>query len=200
LSILSASHHRSTGAVKHRYHALMSERLVFKPAVQALLINGLADCMTPEVRGQLHALGFDFDKLLPGYPYPLWERAIDLVTTTLFPDLERPEAQSELGRRLAIASAEANPVSKRLLPLMRLMGVSRAVKRALSHTTEVNFNVVSFSDESAGSLTVHMSDVGAIPHFARGSIIGLGELLGTPLRAQLLRFDAPQATYVVEWG
>jgi uncharacterized protein (TIGR02265 family) len=177
-----------------------SERLVFKPAVQALLINGLADRMTPAVRRALNTLGFDLDKLLPGYPYALWERAVDLVASSLFPELESDEAQAELGRRLAVASADINPVSKRLLPLMRLMGTSRALKRAMSHATEVNFNAVTFSAEGAGSLTVHMSDVGAIPDFARGTIVGLGELLGTHLRTRLLDFVPPRATYLVEWG
>lgn len=176
-----------------------NEKLVFKPAVQALFVAGLADRMTPAFTVTLKAIGIDLARLLPGYPYELWERALEATAKELFAQLGRPEALLELGRRLALASVEANPTGKVLLPLMRVMGTSRAVKRALTHGTEVNYNVVTFGEEQPRSMLVHMSYVGSVPDVARGGIVGLGEALGTSLRATTIKHEAPRATYLVEW-
>ena len=76
-------------AVAERLAKMTGEnRLMFAPVLEALLIRGLADRMTDTFRARLLALGINLEKLLPGYPYALWETAV-LEAVTLLPELAR---------------------------------------------------------------------------------------------------------------
>ena len=86
------------------------KRLMFAPVLEALLIRGLADRMTDTFRARLLALGINLEKLLPGYPYELWETAV-LEAVTLLPELARDAALEELGRRMVTATIDASPVA-----------------------------------------------------------------------------------------
>lgn len=174
------------------------EKLIFRPVIEALFVVGLADRMTPALSAQLKALGIDLQRLVPGYPYEAWEKAVQ-ASAALFPELEPREAIAEAGRRMVVATIEANPVGKHLLPLLKVMGIGRALRRAYSRTTEGNFNKITFGEESAKSLEIHMSFVGQIPDLARGSIVGLGEMLGARLRPSTAAYEPPRATFKVEW-
>ena len=175
-----------------------SDKLIFHPTVDALLVRGLNDRMTPDFRAKLATLGFDLDKVLPGYPYEKWEQAI-LAATSLFPELKRAEALEALGARLLKASLESS-VSSKLLPLLRVLGVTRALKRALKSGTGENFNIVSFGNETSTSLEISMSFVGTIPEFALGSMKSLPPILGGKnVRGQVMNYANPGATYLLEW-
>lgn len=174
------------------------EKLIFRPVIEALFVRGLSDRMTPAFRARLKNLGIDLDKLLPGYPYAAWEQAVQ-STATLFPEMESTDALAESGRRMVVATIQDNPVGKHLLPLLKLLGTGRALRRAYSRTTEGNFNTITFGTETPRSLEIHMSFVGQIPEFARGSIVGLGEMLGATLRPHTTSYEAPRVTYRVEW-
>lgn len=178
--------------------AVADEKLIFRPVIEALFVEGLADRMTPAFRAQLKTLGVDLERLRPGYPYADWERAVESIPQ-LFPELERPEAIAEAGRRMTVATIERNPVGKHLMPLLKMMGTGRALRRAYSRTGEGNFNLITFGAESPKSLEIQMSFVGAIPDLARGSIVGVGQMLGAPVRSKTVQYEAPAATFLVEW-
>lgn len=173
------------------------EKLVYKPSFEALII-GVSDRATPAFRDELSSFGVSIDRLLPGYPYEKFEKTV-LAASKLFTELEQSEAIAEVGRRLCLATIDANPVGKTLLPLLKLMGTTRALKRAYSRSTAENYNVVTFGAESPKSLVMHMSDVGGIPDMARGSILGMGEAIGVKLRAKITAFVAPMVSYLIEW-
>ena len=75
------------------------EKLIFRPVIEALFIGGLGDRMTPAFKAQLKGLGVDLAKLVPGYPYATWEKAVQL-TPGLFPELSTDQALVEGGRRM----------------------------------------------------------------------------------------------------
>lgn len=175
----------------------VEEKLVYKPVFEAFF-DGLGDRATPAFRDELKALGLSREKLLPGYPYDTWEKAV-LAGAKLFADLAQEHAIGEVGRRMCLATIDASPVGKTLLPLLKLMGVVRALKRVYSKSTSENYNVVTFGPETPKSLVMHMSYVGRIPDMARGSILGMGQAMGIPLRAKTIEFTAPKATYLIEW-
>ena len=177
---------------------MAEQKLIYRPVIEALFVVGLADRLTPDYRARLTKLGINLDKLLPGYPYEAWEEAV-LSTASLFPELETEPAIAEVGRRMVAATVEGNPVGKRLLPLLKMLGVGKALKRAYGRTTEGNFNTVSFGIETPKSLEIHMSFVGKIPEFARGSIVGMGQMLGAPLRPVTTAYTEPKATFTVGW-
>ncbi len=175
------------------------EQLIFRPVIEQLFVLGLADRMTPTFRAQLKKCGVDLDRLVPGYPYADWERAVQTIPS-LFPELERSDALHEAGRRMTVATIESNPVGKRLLPLLKVMGIGRALRRAYSRTTEGNFNVITFGAETPKSLEIQMSFVGAIPDLARGSIVGVGQMLGaTNLRSTTVKYEQPAAVFRADW-
>jgi uncharacterized protein (TIGR02265 family) len=173
------------------------EKLVYAPVFSALA-KGLGERLTPAFAGELKSFGVNLDKLLPGYPYPTFEATV-LAAAKLYADRERPEAIAEVGRVLCLATIDSNPVGKHLLPLLKVMGTGRALKRVYSKSTGENYNQVTFGAETPKSLEMSMSDVGNIPDMARGSILGMGDAMGIPLRARIVAFAAPKVTYRVEW-
>ncbi len=176
------------------------QKLIFKPVMEALFISGLGDRSTAHFRARLVKLGITVEKLLPGYDYAVWEAGV-IESVSLFPELSRTAALEELGRRMVKANIDANPVGKTLLPLLRLMGLGRAMKRSLSRGSNENFNVVTFGAETPQSLEVLMSFVGKIPEFALGTLLGLATELGAKnARGQLMRSANDGAAYFIEWG
>lgn len=158
----------------------------------------MRDRATPAFREELARLGVHVDRLLPGYPYEKFEKSA-LAASRLFPELEPDAAMAEVGRRLCLANVDASPVGKTLLPLLKLMGTGRALRRVYSKSTGENYNVVTFGAETPKSLVMHMSDVGNIPDMARGSIFGMGDAMGIKLRAKITAFVAPMVSYLIEW-
>ena len=176
------------------------QKLIFKPVVEALFVSGLKDRTTPEFEARLLKAGLNLQKLLPGYDYAVWEAGV-LECVPLFPELDRPAALEELGRRMVKATIDASPVGKSLLPVLRLLGVTRAMKRSLSWGASENFNIVTFGAESTHSLEVLMSFVGKIPEFALGTLTGLAHGLGAKeVRGRIAKYEREAATYLIEWS
>lgn len=176
-----------------------SERLVFRQAVEALFVIGLADRMNVAVQNAIATRGIDVTRLLPGYEHSVWEGAI-LEAVALFPELSRKDALFELGKRLARSSIRQNPVAATLMPLLRVMGTAKALRRTLKSGAAENYNQVTFSNEGPKSLDVTMSFVGTIPDFVSGTQLALLEALGAKGgRVTVAAFEAPAATYHLEW-
>ena len=176
------------------------EKLIFQPVIEAMFVAGLKDRMTDPFRARLKVLGIAVEKIRPAYPYEIWENAL-LEAVTLFPELQKGEALEELGRRLVSATIDAHPVGKTLLPMLRVLGISRAIKRTLKNGASENFNVATFGAETSTSLVVHMSDVGRIPEYAMGTLAGLAGHVGAKnVRATIESYTPPTATYLLEWS
>lgn len=176
------------------------QKLIFKPVMEAMFVAGLKDRMTPAFQARLLKLGVNTEKLLPGYDYAIWEMGV-LDAVSLFPDLQRSAALEELGRRMVKATIDASPVGKSLMPVLKLLGTTRAMKRSLSRGSSENFNVVTFGAETPHSLEVLMSFVGKIPEFALGTLTGLAaELSSKAIRGRVQKYENEGATYLIEWG
>ncbi len=179
---------------------MASQRLVFKQVFEHLFLHGLADRLTNEVRTKLTERGVDLGKLLPGYDFEVWEASV-LEATALFPELSKADALTELGKRLARASIEQNPVGASLMPILRVLGTGKALRRSLKRSNGENYNVVTFGAETSTSLEVSMSDVGTIPEFVRGSMIVLLQALGAKgVQVSILAHQAPAASFLAQWG
>lgn len=175
------------------------QKLIFKPVMEALFVQGVSDRATPAYRARLTKLGINVEKLLPGYDYAVFEAGI-IESVSLFPELSREKALYELGRRMVTANIDANPVGKSLMPVLKLLGLTRALKRTLARRGNENFNVVSFGAESPTSLEVLMSFVGMVPEFAQGTLHGLAVALGgRGVNAHLLKSEGSSAKYRLEW-
>jgi uncharacterized protein (TIGR02265 family) len=174
-------------------------KLIFKPVFEAFLA-GLGELVTPAYRASLLARGVNTAKLLPGYDYAVWEQTV-IDAVPLLGALDRATALEDLGQRMVRATIDASPVAKSLMPVLKVLGVTRAVKRSLSRSTSENFNRVTFGAESPNSIEVIMSFVGKIPEFALGTCTGLVVQLGAKnVRGRVLTYENEAATYLLEWG
>ena len=174
-------------------------KLIFKPVLEAMYVHGLSDRMTPAFRAKLTSLGINLDKLLPGYAYEVWERSL-LEAVHLFPELDAKAALTELGRRMCVATIEHIPGASTLMPMLRVLGITRAIKRALKLGAAENFNQVTYGAETPKSLEVKMTFVGTIPDFVKGSQLGLLPFFGAKNGAcRITHVEGPAATYVLTW-
>jgi len=175
------------------------QRLVFRHVIEALFVHGLADRMTPDFQARLAAKGLDLRKVLPGYDFEVWEAAI-LEAVSLFPELSKADALVELGRRLAQRSIDASPVAATLMPLLRVLGTAKALKRSLKANPGENYNQTTFDNETSTSLEVTMSHVGVVPEFVKGTQITLLKALGAKGgRCTIVTRAPPAATFLLEW-
>jgi uncharacterized protein (TIGR02265 family) len=174
-------------------------RLIFKPVFEAMYVHGLTDRITPQFKLELATLGVNVDRLLPGYPYDVWERSV-LAAVQLFPELDPKAALTELGRRMCTATIEHIFGGTTVLPMLRVLGITRAIKRALKLGAAENFNDITYGAETPKSLEVKMSFVGTIPDFVKGSQLGLLPFFGAKNGAcRITHVDGPAATYVLTW-
>ncbi len=124
-----------------------------------------------------------------------------IESISLFPELSREAALHELGKRMVNANIDANPVGKTLMPVLRLLGLARAIKRTLTRGSNENFNLATFPAEGPQSLDVNMSFVGTVPEFAQGTLAGLATALGgKSVTVELLKVENSAATYRVHWA
>lgn len=174
------------------------QMIMFSTAVVNLFGKGLKDIETPAFHAELKKLGIDLDKPLPGYPFDLWERALEL-TAPLFPGLSPEALHEELGKR-TVDGSMANPILKAVLTAVGVIGVTRALKRITSRSGAHSTNVITFGEETKNSLVLSSTHAGTMPHYGVGSYKALVGLLGgkNP-RAEVLSFNAPKATWLVEW-
>jgi uncharacterized protein (TIGR02265 family) len=104
-----------------------SERLVFTPSVEGLLVKGLS--LGPEVRAELRALGIDLDRpLLPAYPAALWHEALHLVARRVYPTLGLPEAYLRMGACTVYGLGDTL-LGKAMLAMVKLVGPRRMLLR-----------------------------------------------------------------------
>lgn len=177
---------------------MADERLIYAAGITGLFKEGLKDVSTPAFVQQLKTLGIDLDKVLPGYPIELWERALE-ATAPLFPSLAPEARHIELGRR-AVLGSTSSPILKAVLAVVGMIGTARALKRITARSGAQNTSVITFGEETKNSLVLNSSWVGATPHFSIGSFTALAELLGgkNP-RGKLLAQQGTAASYLVEW-
>jgi uncharacterized protein (TIGR02265 family) len=173
---------------------------MYRSIFESLFIHGLKAEQTPALRAQLKALGVDLDKLLPGYEYPVWERAA-LAALSCFPQLSRGEGLMLLGRRTVAGSLEVNPLSRAGLKVLSLLGVTRAMKRAFGKDPSQTVSRATFGAESPTSLEVTFSQVGTIPEFSLGSLLEVAETLGArDAQGHLVaHHDDGRAQYELAW-
>jgi uncharacterized protein (TIGR02265 family) len=87
------------------------------------------------------------------------------------------------------------------MPMLRVLGTTRAIKRALKRGTSENFNQVTFGAESAKSLEVKMSFVGTIPDFVKGTQLGLLPFFGAKTgTCELVKLENSAATFLLAWS
>lgn len=147
------------------------ERLVFSNSVEALLLRGVGNKMTPELEEGLQGLGFDLRKpLLPAYPLDKWQDAVDLVARSLYPDLPMNEAQWKLGESTVIGFEETM-LGKAMVALSKLIGPRRALLRfpTMSRSSN-NYSSMSAKEVSPSDFEMTCQPYVGWPEFIQGCL------------------------------
>lgn len=177
---------------------MAEELLIYPVAVTGLFCEGLKDVETPEFRRQLKATGIDPSKPLPGYPYSLWEDALEL-TAPLFPSLTPEQRHEELGRRTVVGST-SNPIVRAVMSIAGIIGTTRALKHLIGRSGAHNSNPVTFGAESPTMVVVNTAAAGRMPSFSVGSFKELARMLGgANPRCTIVSSTPFAASYLVEW-
>jgi uncharacterized protein (TIGR02265 family) len=175
-----------------------SEALIFNGVVEAAFVRGLADRLTPEVKVRFNEVGINLDRLLPGYPFPIWDAGLR-VAATLFPELDQEAAIREVGRRF-LAEGRHRRQLELAAPVFRLLGIHRALQRILGRQMGDNVNKLSYTELDPKTAQMEMSYVGTHPEFSQGTFILLIEILGGKnVTVKIVARTPPSATFWLHW-
>lgn len=147
------------------------ERLVFAPSVEALLLRGVGNQLTPTVHEQLRQVGIDLARpLLPAYPSDTWQAAVTVVARALYPGLPMAEAQWKLGES-TVYGWEQTVIGKAMITFSRLLGPKRVLMRfpTMSRSSN-NFSSMSVRELGPQDLEAVIEPYVGWPEYTQGCL------------------------------
>ena len=156
---------------------IKSERLVFSPSIEGLLLKGLE--IPPGLRAELRALGIDLDRpLLPAYPAELWHRALHLVAQRLYPELGFAEAYRKMGER-TVYGLEATLLGKAMIAMAKLVGPRRTLLRLPNSVKSgLNFAQLEAKELAPNTFVLTSQPYMGYGEFMQGSVSAAIDLTG----------------------
>ncbi len=155
------------------------ERLVFSPSVEALLVRGVGDRMTPQLQERLRALGIDVGKpLLPAYPLDKWQEAVDAVAAALYPGVAMKEAQWKLGES-TVLGFEKTMLGKAMVGVSRVIGPRRALLRfpSMSRSSN-NYSTMTANEVAPGNIEMVCDPYVGWPEYVQGCLHAVMQMCG----------------------
>jgi uncharacterized protein (TIGR02265 family) len=179
------------------------ERLVFASSVESLLVQGLKDKLSPQLVAELRQEGIDLTRpLLPAYSSAAWNRALDRVATSIYPELSRGEAQFRLGQQ-TVFGLDNTLIGRASVALAKLVGPRRALLRvphnARNNATGIDMTV---RDLDAGSMEIVANGFLGEPEFLQGALAATVVVAGgKDPQVEILEFDRAKelARFRVRW-
>ena len=155
------------------------ERLIFSPSVEALLIRGVGDQLTDELRAEVREMGIDLSRpLLPAYSTAVWNRVVDHIATSLHPELSMSEAQYELGQS-TVYGFERTTLGKAMVAVSKLIGPRRALLRfAGSSRSSNNYSSMEAREISPNEIEMIACPFEGDSEYVRGCLCALIDLTG----------------------
>lgn len=155
------------------------ERLVFSPSVEALLIRGVGEQLTDEMREQVREMGIDLSRpLLPAYSTGVWNRVVDHIAVSLHPDRPMAEAQYALGQS-TVYGFERTTLGKAMVAVSKLIGPRRALLRfAGSSRSSNNYSSMEAREISPNEIEMIANPFEGDPEYVRGCLCALIDLTG----------------------
>lgn len=175
------------------------ERLVFSPSVEALLIRGVGDRLTDEMRAQVKELGIDLARpLLPAYSNTVWNRVVDHIAVSLYPELEMAEAQYKLGQS-TVYGFERTALGKAMVAVSKLIGPRRALLRfAGSSRSSNNYSYMEAREVSPNEIELDTSPFEGRSEYVQGCLSALIDLTGGKNGdVELVSFDREQERLIL---
>lgn len=180
------------------------ERLVFSPSVEALLIRGVGDQLSDEVRAQVSEMGIDLSRpLLPAYSIDVWNRVVDHIAMALHPERSMAEAQYELGQS-TVYGFERTTLGKAMVAVSKLIGPRRALLRfAGSSRSSNNYSYMEAREISPTEIELTAAPFEGHPEYVQGCLCALIDLTGGKNgEVELISHDREQERVVLRarWG
>jgi uncharacterized protein (TIGR02265 family) len=176
------------------------EKLIYREGITNLL-DSVRARLGPKVRERLRVeAGIDESALKPSYPLGAHDSAVKVLAEELYPGKPMDDATYEVGRGL-MANYGRGVLGRALFSLIRLIGPMRMLKRVPQYFRQTN-NYADVKIDVVGPTAYELAhnEVGAWPHFLRGSMQGSGEVIGLDGHAvELLAYDGHAGRFRVSW-
>lgn len=176
------------------------EPLVYKDTIQNIL-TVVEGKLSPRIveRLQREAL-IDVNALAASYPLKAHDAMVKVLSEELYPTKSIDEATYELGMSMMGRYGDSL-LGKALFAVIRMLGPMKVLKRVPEYFKQGN-NYADVKIEVTGpsSYILDHNEVGAWPHYVRGSMHGSGKVIGLKGHAvELLSYDGHRATLRVSW-
>lgn len=176
------------------------EKVVYKEAIQNILDANRAR-LGPRIRDRLRSeAGIEEGALKPSYGVPTHDAVVKILAQELHPGQPLDTALYEVGRAM-LNNYGKGVVGRTLFSLIRMVGPMRMIKRIPGYYRMTNnYAEVTIDVTGPTSYELEHNDVGAIPHFWRGTMQGSGDVIGLAGHAvDLLRYDGQRARFKISW-
>ncbi len=179
----------------------MQEKLVYPDGIIST-VDAARGRLTPRILERLkNEAGYEDGVKRPSYPISTMDKVVKIFAAELYAGMPADQAQYEVGK-LAMKRYTDSTVGKALMPLIRMLGPMRFLKRLPSMFRQAN-NYADVKVDIMGPATFILdhNEVSELPHYFRGvmeasiALIGLKEP-----RCELLEYDGHRAKYRVSWN
>ncbi|MFZ5441424.1 MAG: DUF2378 family protein [Myxococcota bacterium] len=174
----------------------MTERIVFDRSAREI-IAAVPEAQRAAVIAEWKRLGIDLDRLLPGYPLPVWYPAVQRAAACF--DGSPREQLRTLGRGLTRSFTEST-FGKAVAAFGRLAGPLRTLRRAPSlFRSGNNYLETTLEHEAAGDVRLRVNEVSPIGELLAGSIEELVTYTGGRNPRVELTQGTESSVYGVKW-
>ena len=180
----------------------VTQRLIFEHAVEGLFLRGLAGRLTPTLKAQLREAGVDVErKLLPAYPWAVWERSVGVAARALHPAEPNEVSWRLIGERMVDGYRETL-VGGAMFGMLRLLGPRRMVGRTRQNfRSGNNYTEARITEVGPMAVELWMNEVGTLRYFTQGAVLAGMRGAGAPdVRVEVAHFDDAGVTFSVTWG
>jgi uncharacterized protein (TIGR02265 family) len=179
---------------------MATEKVVFEQAIEGLFVRALGPRLTPDCKARLKVLGLDVDaKLLPAYSFDVWMKALEVVSSELYPTQPLPEAMFKVGS-LLIAGYQETFLGRAVLGMIRVLGPRRMLMRATQNFRSANnYTESRVTDVDAKTVELWMNEVGPHPTFTAGIVYGALAATGVTPSVVVKDHDGHACTFVCTW-
>lgn len=178
-----------------------TNEVIFGDAVDGLFVKGLGERVTPPLREKLKGAGLDLDRArLPAYPRPVWNSAIALAATHVWPELSADEAHRRLGHTI-IDGFRQTLLGHALAAMSKVLGPMRTLRR-MRHNfrTGGNYNETTLEQEGPTCVVFWINEPTINPGYVQGMLEGSLELSGGKnASVVVVSQDAKGTTYRIRW-
>ena len=179
---------------------MTAEKVVYPDAIIST-VDAARDKLSPRIMQRLKdEAGYEDGVKRPSYPISTMDRIVKIFAAELYAGVPPDEAQYRVGQ-LAMKRYGDSTVGKALMPLIRMLGPMRFLKRLPSMFRQAN-NYADVQVEVTGPTTflLHHNEVSELPHYFRGVMQASIALIGLKdPQCQLLEYDGHRARYEVSW-